>query len=74
MAIIWAATNGYLDDVPTPRVREFETGFFRHLESGHPELLPRIVSDQSISEATAAELKAAVLEYRDATGFGREAE
>ena len=26
VAVIWTATNGYLDDVPVERVREFEAG------------------------------------------------
>ena len=32
VAIIWAATNGYLDDVETPKIRDFETGLYRFLE------------------------------------------
>jgi F-type H+/Na+-transporting ATPase subunit alpha len=39
VAILWVVTNGYLDDVPTPRVREFETQFYRFLETERSELL-----------------------------------
>ncbi len=74
VAILWAATNGYLDDVETAKVREFETGFFRHLESGHAELLPRIAGEKAISDVSSEQLKAAVTEYRDQAGFGLQAE
>jgi F-type H+-transporting ATPase subunit alpha len=74
VAILWAATNGYLDDVETAKVREFETGFYRHLESGHGELLPRIAGEKAISDVSAEQLKAAVTEYRDQAGFGQQAE
>jgi F-type H+-transporting ATPase subunit alpha len=74
VAIIWAATNGYLDDVETARVREFETGFFRHIESSHPELLARIAGEKAISDVSSEQLKSAVAEYRDSAGFGHGAE
>ena len=39
VAILWVVTNGYLDDVPTPRIREFEQRFYRFLESERPDVL-----------------------------------
>ena len=33
VAILYVATTGKVDDVPTPRVREFETQFYRFLET-----------------------------------------
>jgi F-type H+-transporting ATPase subunit alpha len=74
VAIIWAATNGFLDDVETARVREFETGFFRHLESSFPELLSTIAAEKAISDPSTEELRKAVAEYRDQAGFGAEVE
>jgi F-type H+-transporting ATPase subunit alpha len=70
VTILWVATNGYLDDVETARIREFETGFFRHLESSHAELLPRIVGEKAISDVSTEQLRSAVAEYRDQAGFG----
>ena len=72
VAIIWAATNGYLDDVETGRIREFETGLFRHLESSFPELLSTIAREKAISDASSEQLRAAVVEYRQQGGFGVE--
>ena len=41
VAILYAATTGKLDDVPTPRVAEFETQFYRFLETEQPQILTR---------------------------------
>jgi F-type H+-transporting ATPase subunit alpha len=70
VAIIWAATNGHLDDVPTGQVRDFETGFYRLLESAHPALLPAIASEKTLSDTSVATLTAAVAEFRSQGGFG----
>jgi hypothetical protein len=70
VAIIWAATNGYLDDVETARVGEFETGLYRNLESNFPKLLPAIAKEKAISDELSEQLKKAVLDYRRQAGFG----
>ena len=41
-----AATTGKLDDVPTPRVKEFETQLYRFLETERPEILDGARQDQ----------------------------
>src|SRR6185369_14261054 len=35
VAVVFAATNGYLDGVPIERVAEYETGLYRFFESRH---------------------------------------
>ena len=72
VAIIWAGTNGFLDDVPTPKVKEFESGFYRFLDQNHATLLPTIASEKAISDASQDALKAAVAAYRRDAGFGAE--
>ena len=39
VAIIYAATNGYLDEVPLDQISEFEKLFIRHLRQQHAGLL-----------------------------------
>ena len=70
VAIIWAATNGYLDDVETPKIRDFETGLYRFLESTDADLLPSIAKEKAISDPLAGRLKKAVLQYRRQSGLG----
>ncbi len=69
---IWAATNGYLDDVPTPNVREFETGLYKFVEANHPKLLPTIADERTLSEATLTTLGEVLSAYRREAGYGTE--
>jgi uncharacterized membrane protein len=71
VAIIWTATNGWLDDIDSARLGEFETGFYRHLESTHKDLLPAIAKEKALSDELTKELEAAVKEYREQSGFGK---
>jgi F-type H+-transporting ATPase subunit alpha len=73
VAIIWTGTNGFLDDVPTPKIREFEAGLYRFLEQNHPDLLPTIADEKAISDASQDALKAAVTAYRRDAGYGEDA-
>jgi hypothetical protein len=68
--IIWAATSGLLDDVETAKVAEFESGLYRHLESGYEDLLPRIAKDKVLSDETIATLEKAVAEFKHRGGYG----
>jgi F-type H+-transporting ATPase subunit alpha len=70
VAIIWAATNGHLDDVESSRIGEFETGFYRFLESTYGDLLPAIAKEKAISDEMAAKLGEVVAAYREQSGFG----
>src|SRR6266705_2612160 len=36
--IIYAATNGYLDDVPVDQVSAWESAFYRYMDANHPEI------------------------------------
>ncbi len=48
--ILYAATRGYMDDVPVMRVREFETKFLAWLRSEKPEILAGIRNLGTLSE------------------------
>jgi F-type H+-transporting ATPase subunit alpha len=41
--IIYAATNGYLDDVDLALVGEWESAFYRYMDANHPEIGQEIV-------------------------------
>jgi F-type H+-transporting ATPase subunit alpha len=70
VAIIWTVTNGFLDDVETPRIREFEAGLFRFLESTYGDLLPAIAKERVLSDEMTARLRTAVQKFREEAGFG----
>ena len=54
VAILYAATKGKLDDVPTPRVREFESQFYRFLETERPAILTELADKKALSSRRAA--------------------
>ena len=64
VAILYAATTGKLDDVPTPRVKEFETGFYRFLESERPKILEELASGGAWTDEIATALTEAIDEFR----------
>ncbi len=64
VAILYAATTGKLDDVPTPRVKDFEIGFYRFLEAERPKILQEIASSGALSDENASALTEAIDEFR----------
>jgi len=63
VAIIWIAQNGYMDQVPVERVKEFQTKLTDFLTTRKIELLARIEKEKALSDALSAELKAAIDEF-----------
>ncbi len=62
--ILYAAINGYTDDVPVEKISEFEAGFHRFMETSHPEVVSVIAREKSISSETEELLKAAIQEFK----------
>jgi len=65
VAILYVATKGKLDDVPTPRVREFEQQFYRFLESEHPEVLKNLAEKKALDDEITAGLDKATDAFRE---------
>ena len=64
MAILWVVTNGYLDDVPTPRIRDFEQRFYRFLEAEHAELLSGLGQRNELTDEVVAGLREATESFK----------
>ncbi len=67
--IIYAATNGYLDDIPLDDVSAFEAGLYRYMDSNHPEIGQEIVEKSvkarnKMSPDLLKSLGAAIAEYK----------
>ena len=62
--ILYAAINGYTDDIPVEKISEFEAGFHRFMETSHPEVVSVIAREKSISDETEELLKAAIQEFK----------
>jgi len=62
--ILYAAINGYIDDIPLDKVTAFETGFHRFMEANHPEIGKCIAKEKEISSETEEKLKNAIAEFK----------
>ncbi|GBD15720.1 ATP synthase subunit alpha [bacterium HR26] len=66
VAIIWVATNGYLDDVLVEHVREFERQYLDYLRTSHPEILRRIAEERELKDDLIEQMRVVVQEFKRA--------
>jgi len=66
VAIIWVATNGYLDDVLVEHVREFERQYLDYLRTSHPEVLRRIAEERELKDDLVEQMRSIVQEFKRA--------
>jgi F-type H+-transporting ATPase subunit alpha len=65
VAVIWAVQNGYIDDVPVDRVKEFQISLTEYLATRKAELLSRIAQEKALSASLTAEVKAAIDQFKE---------
>jgi F-type H+/Na+-transporting ATPase subunit alpha len=63
--VIWAASNGYADDVAIEDVRSFEAALLKFVENSHPGLLQSIREQKSLTEEITADLKQVLSDFKD---------
>ena len=66
--IIYAATSGYLDDVPVDKVTAWETAFYHYMDANHPEVGESIVEKsvkgkEKMPDDLLKQLRAAIEEF-----------
>ena len=54
--IVFAGTNGFLDDLPVDAVRPFEKSLYEFVEASHPSLLQKIREQKALDDTLRAEL------------------
>ena len=57
VAVIWAVQNGYVDDVPVERIKEFQKAWTDFLTTRKPDLLESIAAEKALSEALTADVE-----------------
>jgi F-type H+-transporting ATPase subunit alpha len=62
--VIWAATNGYTDDVAIEDIRNFETGLLKFVENSQPGLLAAISEKKAITDDIKAQLKQVLEDFK----------
>jgi F-type H+/Na+-transporting ATPase subunit alpha len=65
VAIIYAGTQGYLDDLPTSSLRAFEDGLYEFLDEKYADLMHGLRAKYELTDALEAKLKQAVQAYKE---------
>ena len=64
VAVIYAVTNGHLDDVPVPHIRQWERDFLDYLEASQPAILTDIRTKRALDDDLTGRLKAAIAAFK----------
>jgi F-type H+-transporting ATPase subunit alpha len=64
VAIIYAVTNGYLDDVNLSHIRQWERDFLEYLEASHGQVLTDIRTKKALDDDLTNRLKAAITAFK----------
>ena len=62
--VIYAGTQGYLDDIPASEVSRFEKEFLKFMEMNHPDVGSTIKESKALDDDTADKLKKAIGEFK----------
>ena len=62
---IWAASNGFTDDVPVEDVRTFEAELLKFIENSHPGLLQSIREKKNLTDEIKSNLQQALKDFKD---------
>jgi F-type H+-transporting ATPase subunit alpha len=63
--VIWAASNGYTDDIAVEDVRGFEAELLKFIENSHPGLLQNIREKKSLTDEIKSDLQVALKDFKD---------
>ena len=62
--IIYAASNGFLADVPVEKIKDYEKGLYEYADTQYPNVKRTIHETGVLSEESEEELKKAIAEYK----------
>jgi F-type H+-transporting ATPase subunit alpha len=65
ITIIYAGTNGFLDDVPTNQCREFEKGLYKYIDTVNPGLFQGIETKKALDDQIKADMNQTLKEYKE---------
>jgi F-type H+/Na+-transporting ATPase subunit alpha len=65
VVVIWAASNGYADDVPVENIRRFESELLKFMENSKGSLLQELRDKRAIDDSVKDQLHAALKEFKE---------
>ena len=66
--VVAAGVSGVLDDVPTPRIRDFETALYKYYEPQRARLAPKLLDPKQADDAV-AELEKLAVAFRETVTY-----
>ena len=63
-AVLWAAQNGYFDDVAVEKIKDCQNKLTEYLTTRKSALTAKLAKEKALSDALTAELKTAVTEFK----------
>ena len=69
--VIFAGVNGFIDDVPVKKIREFEQGFLRFIKEKHQSVREEVVSKKKIDDELSARLQAIITEFKNSKEYSQ---
>ncbi len=64
VAVIYAGTRGYLDDIPVEKVSSFKQGLLSYLGTAHPKYGEIVLSTKQLTDEAEEILKTAIAEFK----------
>lgn len=65
VVILWAVTNGYLDEVPLDKIKEYEDEHLAYIKGKEKAMLETIAKEKVIDEKTAEKLEKATKKFTE---------
>ena len=65
VSILFAANEGFLDEVDNKKISEYKKGWFEHLEANLPELVQRLNSGSNLEDADAESLRTELQKFTE---------
>jgi len=69
VSILYAVTNGFLDEVPVDKVMTWEEDLHRFMKINHPEIQQKINEDKEIKPDTKEVLEKAIAEFKESSTY-----
>ena len=66
---IFAGVNGFVDNVPVNKIREFEQGLLAFIKEKYPQVRDEVKTKKKIDEDFGGQLKQIITEFKQAKGY-----
>ena len=69
VTIIYAAVNGFLNDVEASKVRAFEEAFHKYMKASQPDLMNEIEEKKEMTDDIEGKLKTAIEQFKESVPY-----